>query len=69
MKSIKLRREACGMKQIDVAQHFGVAQSAVSYWESDKGDLPCKLLPELAALFDCTIDELFAAAPDGTGVG
>lgn len=60
MKAIKALRLACGMKQLELAERVGVTQSAVSYWESDKSDPPCSILPKLAEILNCTIDELFA---------
>lgn len=59
MKTIKDRRLACGMKQVELAERIGVRQSAVSYWETDRSDPPCSILPKLAEIFNCTIDDLF----------
>lgn len=60
MKAIKARRLACGMRQVELAELVGVTQSVVSYWETDRSDPPCSILPKLAEIFNCTIDELFA---------
>lgn len=69
MKAIKFWRLACGMKQVDLAERVGVTQKAVSYWETDRSDPKCSILPKLAEIFGCTIDELFAAAPDEKDAG
>ena len=61
--SFKSAREKSGLTQRDLAIELGVDQSAVSLWESGKTQPRAKLLPQLAAIFCCTVDELLA--PDG----
>ena len=59
MKTIKERRLALGMKQVELAERVGVTQASISYWETDRSDPKCSILPKLAEIFGCTIDELF----------
>lgn len=48
--------------QRDVAVAVGVGENTVSYW--DNGRPPqIQHLPEIAKLFDCTIDQLFLRPP------
>lgn len=60
MKNLKYQREAHGMKQIELAERLGVCQSVISRWESETGAPPIKALPEIARIFNCSIDELFS---------
>lgn len=62
MKAIKERRLACGMKQVELAERVGVTQGSISYWEGESTDPPCSILPKLAEIFNCTIDDLFTEA-------
>ena len=64
MKTIKKYREARGIKQVDLAAQFGVAQSTVVKWESEGGYPPSRVMPELAAFLGCTIDDLYADEPE-----
>ncbi len=64
MKTIKRYREARGIKQVELAAHFGVAQPTVVKWESDGAYPPSRVMPELAAFLGCTIDELYADEPE-----
>ncbi|HIY13193.1 MAG TPA: helix-turn-helix domain-containing protein [Candidatus Agathobaculum merdipullorum] len=64
MKTIKRYREARGIKQTELAAHFGIAQSTVVKWESDGKYPPCQVMPELAAFLGCTTDELYAHKPE-----
>lgn len=64
MKTIKRYREARGIKQIDLAAQFGVAQPTVVKWESEGGYPPSRVMPALAAFLGCTIDDLYADEPE-----
>lgn len=62
--SVKSAREKRGMTQRDLAIAIGVDQSAVSLWEVGKTQPRAKLLPKLAKILDCSVDELLI--DDGT---
>ena len=64
MKTIKRYREKRGIKQIELAAHFGVSQPTVAYWESEGTYPPSRVMPELAAFLGCTTDDLYAAVPE-----
>lgn len=51
-------RERAGLTQAEVAKTVGVDQSAVSLWERGKTSPRAALLPELARLYGCTVDDL-----------
>ena len=63
MHNIRVLRETMGLSQQQVAEAVSVSQQAVARWESGGGKPRADLLPMLASLFHCTIDELFWA-PD-----
>ena len=56
---IRELRRAAGMNQKQLADNMGVTQNTVSNWETEVCLPRARQLPELAKLFDCTIDELF----------
>lgn len=58
MNRFKELRELQGLKQIDVCPILNVTQGLVSQWETGKSSPRIELLPKLADLYNCTIDEL-----------
>ena len=58
---IKEKREQKGLTQHDMAEELGVDQSTVCLWEIGKTRPRAKLLPKIAKLLSCTIDELLAS--------
>ena len=59
MNSFKKQRELAGLKQTDVAAHLGILQTSVSMWETGDAKPRAEFLPKIAALYNCTIDDLF----------
>lgn len=53
-----LRRET-GLTQEQLADRLGVTYQAISKWENGRGAPDIALLPELARVFECCIDDLF----------
>lgn len=53
-------RQKIGLTQEEVAKKIGVHQTAVSFWESGKTFPSVKMLPKLARLYGCTVDELLS---------
>lgn len=51
-------RDRAGLTQYEVAKKIGVDQSAVSFWERGKTAPRAALLPKIAALYHCTIEDL-----------
>ena len=68
-ENIRVLRLREGLTQEQVAQRLGVTYQAVSKWENGTNTPDIALLPEIAALFDVTIDALFGREtlplPDG----
>ena len=55
---IKYHRKRLGMTQEQLAARMGVSAQAVSKWENDLSCPDISILPELAALFGISVDEL-----------
>lgn len=62
MELEKMRRGS-GITQKELAEKVGVQQNTVSQWESGKRKVPSNLLPVLADILCCSIDELFGRLP------
>ena len=60
---MRAMREKKDMLQQAVALEIGVERSTVAKWESGKSRPRAELLPKLAKLFGCSIEELLV--PDG----
>ena len=56
---IKILREAIGMSQLELAIQMGVLQSTVSNWESEVALPRSRILPDLASVLCCTINDLY----------
>ena len=61
-KLISLRREA-NMTQEELATYMGVSKSSVSKWETETTLPDILLLPQLATLFNVSVDELIGYEP------
>ncbi len=59
-KRLEHARERAGMKQKEVAEHFGISSQAVSQWESDRTRPDSQRLASLARLFTLRLDWLLA---------
>ena len=57
-KQITKHRRSKGLTQRALADRLGVTVQAVSKWETSKCCPDIQLLPELAKIFDITVDEL-----------
>lgn len=62
MKGLSSARLAASFTQVQLADYLGVAQSTVAMWETGKAYPRADMLPTIAKVLGCTIDELFAAA-------
>lgn len=65
-KVIAAHRKEKGITQEELANHLGVSKPAVSKWESEQSYPDILLLPELAAYFDISIDQLVGYEPQMT---
>lgn len=66
--SFREAREKSGLTQKDLARALELDQSTVSLWEIGKTRPRAKLLPRIAKLLGCTVDELLASDADNPGV-
>lgn len=53
-------REKSGLSQQELATALGVDQSTVCLWETGKTKPRAKLLPAIAKILGCSIDDLLA---------
>jgi len=58
MRGFKYFREKANLKQVAVAAELNIASSTISMWESGESHPRAELLPKLAKLYGCTIDDL-----------
>lgn len=61
---IKLLREQRGLRQIDLADTFGVTGSAVTQWETDKRDPDLETIRRLASFFQVTVAYLIGSTEE-----
>lgn len=52
------------LTQDDLAKALNVGRTCISMWEAGEANPRADKLPELARIFGCTIDELFADNAD-----
>ena len=64
--NIKKKRESRGLTQNQIGKVLKVNRSTVAMWESGKSKPRADLIPKLAAVLGCSIEELFAGAETGT---
>ena len=58
MVNISVAREKRGITQAELADSLCVTQGAISQWETGKSFPRAELLPKLADILGCTVDEL-----------
>lgn len=56
--TITALRERADLTQTELAERLGVTQGAVSQWEHGLAHPSIRLLPKLADILGCTVDEL-----------
>lgn len=64
--NLKTLRESMRLTQDAVAERLGITRTTVSMWESGDTMPRADKLPQLAKLYDCTIDDLFQTNDDQT---
>ena len=65
--SFKKMRKASGLSQYEVADALGIKQASVCQWETGKTAPTARLLPKVAKLYGCTIDELLREDEEESG--
>lgn len=56
---IRKRREQAAMTQAQMADALNVNRATVAMWETGKSNPRAEMLPAIAQLLGCTIDELY----------
>ena len=59
----KEARERAGLSPVQAAERLKVSLATVYYWESGTYWPARKRLPEIAALYQCSVDELLGVGP------
>ncbi len=57
------KRRSRGITQEELAEYMGVSKAAVSKWEKGQSYPDITLLPQLAAFFNISVDELLGYSP------
>ena len=57
--SLKELRKRSGLSQADVACALGILQTTVSMWETGDNMPRAAMLPKLAELYHCSINDLY----------
>ncbi len=65
-KILHTKRREKGITQDDLAEYMGVSKASVSKWETGQSYPDITFLPQLAAYFNISIDELMDYAPQMT---
>lgn len=64
LEGLQPRRKRAGMTQADVADALWIERATVGMWETGASWPSARILPDLAGLLCCSIDELYAAPTD-----
>lgn len=65
MNNIQEKRKQAGLTQEQLAKALAIDRSTVAKWESGESMPRAQLLPLLAEVLKCAIDELFKAEEGG----
>lgn len=65
-KTLIVKRREKGITQDELAAYIGVTKASVSKWETGQSYPDITFLPQLAAYFNISIDELVGYAPQMT---
>lgn len=58
--SMGTARKKAGLRQLEVAEILDVSSGTVAMWDTGRNLPRAALLPRIAALYKCTIEELLA---------
>lgn len=61
LEGLATRRKAAGMTQAQLAESIGVERAALAMWEIGASWPSARILPALADVLLCSIDELYQA--------
>ena len=60
--NIQAKRAEKGFTQVTLSKKLGVSRSTIAKWESGNVFPAAKMLPKIAAMLHCSIDDLFTDA-------
>lgn len=60
MRGLRSMRRRAGITAADLAERLSVTRATIYFWEQGRYFPNAGLLPELAEILGCSIDELFA---------
>lgn len=64
-RGLYITRRKLGLKQSDIADHFGVSVTAVSKWERGQVAMSADTFLELCEFLEVSPESLVGSAPDG----
>jgi DNA-binding XRE family transcriptional regulator len=67
-KNLKKLRKAAGLSQQTVAETLNIKPNTYGAWEADKTYPSAYYLPQIACLYNVTINDLFATEADNSAV-
>lgn len=67
LKGLRARREAAGYTQAELAEKLFVVRAAVSAWEAGTNLPRAEMLPAIARVLHCSIDQLYTDDTAGEG--
>ena len=59
MSTIRDMRIKAGLSQVELATKLGMKANTLSQWETGARKPDVRVLPEMASVLGCTIDDLF----------
>lgn len=62
-------RKSAGLTQASAAEKIGVTEASVCMWETGKTLPRASLLPKVAEVYGCSIDDLYRDDEDPRGAG
>ncbi len=65
LEGLAPRRKAAGMTQAQLAEAIGVERAALGMWEIGASWPSARILPALADVLLCTVDDLYEAPEAG----
>lgn len=67
MNNIASERVKHGLTQEELAERLGVVSRTIRSWEKDETSIPSSKACEMAQLFGCSVDYLFALTEERVG--
>lgn len=68
MNNLSEIRKQKNISQAELAASLGVTQGSVSAWETGRWEPSIDALKQMAAIFNCTVDELIGDSDDARRV-